>query len=266
MQMLERVFCALVLVAGFSLPALPALADAPKIGVVVMHGKGGRPGKFVDVLADGLAAKGILVANIEMPWSKQREYDVSTAKAVEEIDAALSGLRARGAQKLFVAGHSLGGTFAVFFGGVRPVDGIIAIAPGGSVDAAAVSQPIAPSLDLARRLASEGKGKDKVQLMDFESSRGTYPIMSPPESFVTWFDPAGAMNATLTARQLKAPILWGVATRDYPGLRKSSPPRFREFPAHPLNKYFEPDADHLNAPGASIEEVAAWTAAVAAAR
>ena len=49
------------------------------VGVVVMPGKGGSPTKFVAELASGLEAKGHLVANIEMPWSGSRNYDVNTA-------------------------------------------------------------------------------------------------------------------------------------------------------------------------------------------
>jgi len=267
--MRHRIQHGLALALAAIVLAFPALsqAQAPKIGIVIMHGKGGSPQPWTEVLARGLEQKGMLVANIEMPWSKRREYDVPTATAAEEVLAALAGLKGRGAQKLFVAGHSLGGTFAVHFGGVHPVDGIIAIAPGGSVESPTVAQALAPSLARARQLIGEGKGREKAQLMDYEPSKGgAYPIMSPPESYVTWFDPAGAMNATRTGRELKAPILYGVATQDYPGLRKINPPRFKGFPAHPMNKYFEPEADHLNAPSASIEEVASWTAAVAARR
>ena len=241
-------------------------ADAPKIGIVIMHGKGGSPAKFVDVLARGLEQKGLLVANIEMPWSKRRDYDVSPAQAVEEIRAALDGLKARGAQKLFVAGHSQGGVFAVHFGGVGAVDGIVAIAPGGSVDAKVFVDNLGPSLAEARQLIAEGKGKEKVRLMDYEGSRGTSFVMTTPENYVGWFDPAGVMSLTRTVRELKVPILWAVAARDYPGLRKSNPDLFKSFPAHPLNKYFEPDSDHLNAPAASVDAVAAWTEAVAMAK
>jgi len=241
-------------------------AEAPKIGIVIMHGKGGSPSKHVNTLASGLEQKGLLVANIEMPWSKHREYDVSPAQAVEEVRAALEGLKAQGAQKLFVVGHSQGGVFAVHFGGVGTVDGIVAIAPGGSVDARVFIDNLGPSLAEARQLIAEGKGKDRARLMDYEGSRGTNLVTTTPENYVGWFDPAGVMSLTRTVRELKVPILWAVAARDYPALRKSNPALFKTFPAHPLNKYFEPDSDHLNSPGAAVDEVAVWTAAVAAAK
>ena len=50
-------------------PALRAEMPAAQIGIVVMHGKGGSPGRFVNGLAEALERDGFLVANLEMPWS-----------------------------------------------------------------------------------------------------------------------------------------------------------------------------------------------------
>lgn len=242
-----------------------SLAETPRMGIVIMHGKGGSPFRFVDGLAAALADKGYLVANLEMPWSGRRDYDVDSEAAEREILAALADLKAKGAQKLFVAGHSQGGAFALHFGGRHPVDGVIAIAPGGNVAGQFFREKLGPALAEARQLIAAGKGKEKARLQDFESSRGLYPIVTTPENYVSWFGPDGAMNMWRAARELKAPILWLVAARDYPGLRASSPPMFGTFPAHPLHRMAEPDSDHLNAPTASLGEILAWTAAVAGA-
>src|SRR3546814_16154553 len=86
------------------------------MGVVVMHGKGSSPTKHVSRLASTLQGKGYAVANLEMPWSGKRDYDVDVAAADKEVNAALDGLRARGAKTLFVAGHSQGGLFALRYG------------------------------------------------------------------------------------------------------------------------------------------------------
>ena len=56
-----------------------AWAQAQAIGVVIMHGKGGTPTKWVEPLASGLEQKGYLVANLEMPWSGRRDYDEDVA-------------------------------------------------------------------------------------------------------------------------------------------------------------------------------------------
>lgn len=97
----------------------PAIAEANpmRIGVVLMHGKGGAPTRLVADLAASLESRGWLVANLEMPWSGRRDYDVEVGAAEREVETALQGLRDKGAQKLFVAGHSQGGVFALYFGG-----------------------------------------------------------------------------------------------------------------------------------------------------
>ena len=53
-------------------------------------------------------------------------------------------------------------------------------------------------------------------------------------------------------------------TGDYPPLQASRKMMFHALPANPLTKLYEPDSSHLGAPAASIEEIAHWTAQVAA--
>lgn len=86
-----------VLAAG--LP-LPAKAQVEPVGIVIMHGKGGSPTRHVADLARTLESRGYLVANIEMPWSGSRNYDVNVGRAEEEVEAALTGLRGQGAKMI----------------------------------------------------------------------------------------------------------------------------------------------------------------------
>src|SRR3546814_13835142 len=106
---------ALAGLAGCATTSTPTAATNG-MGVVVMHGKGSSPTKHVSRLASTLQGKGYAVANLEMPWSGKRDYDVDVAAADKEVNAALDGLRARGAKTLFVAGHSQGGLFALRYG------------------------------------------------------------------------------------------------------------------------------------------------------
>src|SRR5690349_18189374 len=82
--------------------ALAAAAQSEPIGAVIMHGKGGSPTGLVAGLASVLEKKGFLVANLEMPWSEKRDYDVTAEKGEQEVEAALAGLRKKGAKKVFV--------------------------------------------------------------------------------------------------------------------------------------------------------------------
>lgn len=245
---------------------MAATQSAPPIGIVIMHGKGGAPTKFVAELVASLEAKGYLVANLEMPWSGRRDYDATVAEADKEVESALDTLRATGATRLFVAGHSQGGLFALHFGGKHAVDGIIAMAPGGNVGGAVVREKLGESVEHARKLIAAGQGNEKARFLDFESSRGTYPIVCTPAAYLDWFDPDGAMNQSLAVRNVNSriPVLFVAPKGDYPGLRKVKQAMFDALPPHPLTRLHEPDSSHLGAPSAALDEILRWTAEVAA--
>jgi pimeloyl-ACP methyl ester carboxylesterase len=260
MRVFIRILLALALVAAWS-----ARADAPKIGVVVMHGKGGGPGKHVADLASALARDGFLVANLDMPWSGRRDYDVDVTTAENEVTAALAEMRQKGATRVFVAGHSQGGVFALYYGGRHPVDGVIAIAPGGNVANATFREKLAEPVALARQMVADGKGQEKARFSDFEGGKGVYTVVAPAAAYLTWFDPDGAMNQTLAIKAIKpeTPVLYIAPTGDYPGLQKVKQPMFDQLAKHPQTRLYEPDSNHLGAPTASIREIEDWTRAVA---
>ncbi|MGH9721424.1 MAG: alpha/beta hydrolase, partial [Bryobacteraceae bacterium] len=133
MMPFTRVFARAVPAVLAATLSVPAMAQGIPIGIVIMHGKGGAPTGYVANLARTLEGKGYLVANLEMPWSGKRNYDVSVERGEQEVETAVADLRARGAKKVFVAGHSQGGAFALHLASKPFADGIIAIAPGGDV-------------------------------------------------------------------------------------------------------------------------------------
>jgi pimeloyl-ACP methyl ester carboxylesterase len=247
--------------------SLSAVAESTssQIGIVIMHGKGGSPTKFVSGLASSLESQGYLVANLEMPWSGTRDYDVNVSAAEQEVEAALSTLREKGAKKLFVAGHSQGGLFALYFGNKHLVDGVIAIAPGGNVASQIFRDKLGDSVAQARKLIAEGKGEDKVSLADYENRRGTYPVVSPPAAYLTWFDPDGAMNQKKAIQNFNPaiPVLFIAPTNDYPALRKIKQEMFDALPKHAHTRLYEPSASHIEAPSASANEIVEWIKAIA---
>jgi pimeloyl-ACP methyl ester carboxylesterase len=236
----------------------------PTIGIVIMHGKGGSPNKHVSELASSLARQGYAVANIEMPWSGRRNYDVDVTAADKEVAAALETLRGKGVKKLFVAGHSQGGVFALHYGAGHPVDGVIAIAPGGNVGSPLFQEKLGASLAEARELIDKGKGNEIARLYDYEGAKGVYPIATRPAAYLTWFDPNGGMDEMASIRKMSpsVPVLFIVPTNDYPGLQKLKSARFDALPSHPMTVLYEPASSHTGAPSASIDEIARWTAKI----
>lgn len=270
---MKRIFqalsaCALLVFGALLAPARGTDPLPVPVGIVIMHGKGGSPERHVRELASALEQRGYLVANLEMPWSGRRNYDVAVDAAEREVQTALDALRDRGAKKLFVAGHSQGGLFALHFAGAHRVDGVMAIAPGGNVAGPTFREKIGAALASAHQLIDEGKGNETARLADYEGGRGAYPIVVKPAVYVGWFDPDGAMNEMAAVRRIDpaVPVLYIAPTDDYPALRKTRNMVFGALPANPLTRMAEPAASHLDAPSASVEEIVKWTTEAAGAR
>ena len=242
----------------------PVYAESPKMGIVVMHGKGGSPDRWVNGLADGLASRGYIVANLEMPWSGNRDYDADTTAADAEIDKAIATMRSKGAQKIFVAGHSQGGAFAIHYAATHPVDGLIPIVPGANPDSDLFRNKLYKSVKKAKKLVKAGKGDEQTELNDFEGGRGLYSIYTTPTIYLTWFTSDSAMNYESAIRKIakKLPVLFVEATGDYPGLHKYNMKIYEKLSRNKLTRLYEPETDHLGAPEASIDEIAKWTAEV----
>ncbi len=249
----------LLLAAMLVLP-LPLMAQDANTGIVIMHGKGGMPQGLVRPLAEGLQAKGWQVANLQMPWSRDRQYDVDVATAIKEVDAAIAALRDKGAKRVFVAGHSQGGVFALHYATQRPLDGLIAIAPGGDVAHYVFVQNLGGAVRSARNMVGEGRGGERGEFLEYEGAKGTWTVRTTAAIYLSWFDPEGAMNQfrSLRAVQPATPVLLIVPQYDIPVLRKIKDSVFRALPAHPRSQLFEPAADHTGAPRASIDEVVRW--------
>jgi alpha-beta hydrolase superfamily lysophospholipase len=241
---------------------------APKIGIVIMHGKGGSPERLVSPLAANLHQKGWHVANLEMPWSGRRNYDVDVQTAEAEVLAAISGLRRQGAKNVFIAGHSQGAVFALHYASRHPLDGLILIAPGGNVATAFYQGKIGASVSRARSLVAAGKGDERGEFDEFEGGKGNWSVPTTAAIYLSWFDPGGAMNQEKSSRALprSLPVLHVAPTSDYLALMRSKQTMFNALPAHPLKRLYEPDADHRSAPAASVNEIVRWTAEVATRR
>ena len=130
---------ALAALAGCASPEPPVLdAGGPKIGVVVLHGEGDDPYGQTLRFTRALIRDGFLTDSPEMPWSSRRAHEAGTEGTVKEIGASVARLKSRGAQKVFIAGHSQGAAAALRYAKDRRVDGLIALAPAGALNAGAV--------------------------------------------------------------------------------------------------------------------------------
>ncbi len=260
-------FCLLLLTAALAPVSLAVAADAGPTAVVVLHGKQGSPDKYVVELATALRAAGFLVAAPEMPWSRHRAYDASYQDAMREIDAVVQELRSKGATRVAVAGHSLGGNAALAYAALHPdLAAVVCLAPGHNPERPRVRDLNTEEVRRARELVAAGRSGESLRFTDTNMGQ-TFGMVLPAGVFLSYFDPEGLADMPQNAAALspQAPLLWVVGQRD-PLARLGPDYAFARAPANPLSRYVEVDADHLHVPQAAAGLVVEWLRGLGATR
>ncbi len=80
----------------------PAFAADKDVGIVLLHGKWDRQPTNVLALARQLETQGFQVVTPTMPWSGNREYDVSYSQALNEVSSAAKELRDKGVKHVVI--------------------------------------------------------------------------------------------------------------------------------------------------------------------
>lgn len=232
---------------------------ADKIGIVLMHGKGGRPGAMIDTLAGKLSAAGFEVETPEMPWSRNRIYDRDYEESMTEIDAAVAKLKAKGATRIVIAGQSMGANAAIGYGARRDgLAAVVAIAPGHVPENQFFRRKLGKDVAKAKDLVAAGKGEEAVTVGDI--NQGEYfPRMVRPRIYVSWFDPEGPAVMPGNAAKFKpgAAFLWIVGEQDRI-LQRGEGYVFGRIPSHPKNAYVVVPGGHTDTPDTGADKIIAW--------
>ena len=241
--------------------AAPAASD---IAAIVMHGKWGSPDRQVNAVANALQREGYAVVSPEMPWSRGRLYDRTVEEADSAMDAEIARLRAGGARRIFLVGHSLGAAYALHYASRNEVSGVIAIAPGHRPENRRFAESFGSEVRKARELVAAGRPDELISFTDLNTGNRRDRLTARAVSFASYFDPEGPMNMTRNVAGVKpgTPVLWIVPTREEPGPREGGLQLYRRLPPHPATRLVEPESDHLNAPAASAAAIVEWIRAV----
>ena len=215
--------------APYELPGIltiPTNGKGPWPGVVMLGGSGPNdmdetigPNHIFKDIAEGLSSRGIVVLRYSkrtLIYGKQMDLQHTTIKEeyLDDAVAAANLLRSRSdvdKNRIFIAGHSLGGTIAPEVAlKAAPVQGLILLAPGGRQEGAAIVQQMRflgeashQQLDELERKANE---------LDNHLMPPTEIFMHAPASY--WYS-IDARNEVALARQLNVPILILHGGRDY---------------------------------------------------
>lgn len=259
MAFLLRFVCLCLLL--FPPAALAQGSPLAGVGLVFLHGKGGRPGGNIAGLASELQAQGAVVVTPSMAWSGTRgtvtAYDVTFEQALGEIDRAIAQLRAKGARKIVVAGHSLGANAAIAYAARKPngLAGIMALAPGHTPERFRRSE-ILQSVGEARALVARGAGATRDIYPDLNSGQ-TSRVPGTAQAWLSFFDPDGSAVMPKNAARLSLPLLYVIGTSDMLHAEGRDYVFARAKP-HPQSRYVEVRAGHFDTPDAAKADVIAW--------
>jgi pimeloyl-ACP methyl ester carboxylesterase len=257
MKRMWAVLGALSLAFAASAPAV----DSPTIGVVVLHGKWDSPGGHMSGLAAALKEAGFFVERPELPWSGRRAYDQDMDHFVTQMDGVVKTLRDRGANRIVLVGHSMGGNGAVYYAGRSKVDGVVVIAPGQFPEGRIMRAQFEEDLKRAERLVRNGgTAEDRVVFTDTNSGNRARAVRVPARSFISYFSPDGPMNFTQNCAHVKSatPVLWITPDAEPDGIKRLGEGCYARLPADPLSSHVQVPGEHLDAPDASKTIVREW--------
>jgi len=224
-----------------------------QVGIVLLHGKGDRAPYKVSFLAQRLRNEGYFVVTPEMPWSKNRMYDVPYEEAMTEIDAAVDQLKKDGAQKIIVGGFSLGGNAALGYGARRRnLSGLIILSPGHFPEAQKFREMSASDISRAKKLLAAGQINEKINFRDTNMGK-TFTSIATVGVYLSYFDPQGP-----AAIRSALPVLWIVGDQD--PLTRPGSYAFDLIPSHSKSQYLSVKAGHLETPDVAVEQIVRWIA------
>jgi pimeloyl-ACP methyl ester carboxylesterase len=231
-------------------------------GIVYLHGKAAWPGALNGGILSSLEDEGALVATPEMPWSFHRRYAATYDQAMAEIDTAVADLKAKGANRIVIIGHSLGANAAIGYA-ARHSDlaGVVALAPGHLPEAENMRSFVADGVARAKQLIAAGQGNVPQSFPDMAQG---IPLTATatPVVYLSMFDPDGPAvipknAAAMGAAANPVPLLWVVGTLD-PIDRRGPEYAFAAAAKNPKSKYIEVFAGHLTTPLAARKQVVDW--------
>ncbi|HUC49524.1 MAG TPA: alpha/beta hydrolase [Xanthobacteraceae bacterium] len=239
-----------------------ASANLHGLGVVYLHGKMSWPGAANGGILSALKDEGALIAEPEMPWSLHRRYAATYEQAMGEIDAVVAGLRAKGATRILIIGHSLGANAAFGYAARHPdLAGIVALSPAHLPDQDNMRSFVADAVARAKKLIAEGQGNVPQTFPDMAQG---IPLTATatPDVYVSMFDPNGPAvipknAAIIGAAPRPMPVLWVVGKLD-PIDRRGPEYAFNAAAKNPKSKYIEVFAGHLTTPLVARGKVVDW--------
>jgi pimeloyl-ACP methyl ester carboxylesterase len=172
------------------------------LGFLLVHGKLAGPNVdrcAMHYLNNTLSEKGHLVDFHAYPWANERIYDEPISIGVQEMQAGIARLRARGATKIHMIGHSMGGNIAIYYASLfNDFDSLILLCPAHNTHIERIRKMCEWSIEQANSSLANGLD-ERLHLIDFTGGRAIVNAIRP-SIYVSYFDSAGLCNMTTNAK------------------------------------------------------------------
>ncbi len=200
---------------GFSTPIVTS-PDLTMVGdtnttVILMHGKTGSPASSsLASLQTDMADMGYNVVAPVMPWSTNR-WEGTLCEGMAYINQ-LAELEIADGREVVIAGHSMGGVYALIYGVTQPssvVKALVTIAPGHMMHVANLLQTTtAADVQRAKNLVSIGDG-DIVKNDFVTLNSGVIQILTTTANrYLTYHDLEVVPNMNFVLPNITLPVLW----------------------------------------------------------
>lgn len=232
----------------------------PRIGALVMHGKGGSPNRNIDGLVSALRAAGVIVEAPLMPWGRGRIYDRTVDGSMTEMDGYVAKLRAAGAKRIVIIGHSMGGNAALDYAARRrDIAGYVVLALGQNPESPAIQRIVGKDVARAKAMIDAGHGNDKASFQDF-NVHPQPPAYTTAAIYYSWFaaDGPAAVPANLAKFDPHARLLWVDGPDETAARKRWRRPEVAAVKAMANARYVTVGAHHMAVPEAAIPIVLDW--------
>ncbi|MDB5801385.1 MAG: hypothetical protein JWL63_2324 [Rhodocyclales bacterium] len=246
----------MICAALLALPWQMAQAAAADTGIVFLHGKEATPrAKIYTSLLEQLQRAGFRVKTPATAWSRDRIYDADVDTSMVEIEREVTTLRNEGALRVVLVGHSMGVNAAIRYAATRPIDAVVALAPGHSPEF--LARQLSGDVARARQMIEAGKGGEKSSFRDINVGHD-FTVTTSAAIYLSWLDPEGAAVMPRNAALLKTavPVLMVVGSKD--PVTRSQDYIFGKLPPHPRSRFVTLDVDHKEVPDAAAGLVVEW--------
>jgi pimeloyl-ACP methyl ester carboxylesterase len=189
--------------------------------------------------------------------------------ALKEIDSQVDRLKAQGAKKIIVAGHSMGTPMALAYAARRDgLAGVIGLAPGHHPELMPAMYPdfFPKQLTNAKEAVAAGKGDERTAFQAAQCCTFYQTFWTTPRIYLDYFDSEGsgtmAGNAALVKEGIPVLMVYGEKDVIFKLLSDAKESYSDYVPSrlkpNPLHKRIIIDSDHRSVPERASSQVIEW--------